>query len=138
MDQGVIGCLKPHYRKQLVKVILCSLDSNKTLPKVSLLTALKLLVSAWNEVSQTTIVNCFKKAKISEKDQTIAINNEDDPFKEINENLKELREKEPCLKPENMTAEDFATADDWVITTSSRLIDKSIFQEATQTKNKKN
>ena len=112
MDQGVIGCLKPHYRKQLVKAILCSLDSNKTLPKVSLLTALKLLVSAWNEVSQTTIVNCFKKVKISEKDQTIAINNEDDPFKEINENLKELREKEPSLKPENMTAEGFATADD--------------------------
>ena len=66
-----------------------------------------MLVSAWNEVSQTTIVNCFKKAKISEKDQTIAINDEDDPFKKINENLKELREKEPSLVPENMTAEDF-------------------------------
>ena len=90
MDQGVIRCLKAHYRKRLVKLILRSLDSNKPLPKVSLLTALQLLVSAWNEVSQTTIVNCFKKAKISEKDQTIAINDEDDPFKEINENLKEL------------------------------------------------
>ena len=49
-------------------------------------------------------MNCFKKAKISEKNQTIAITNEDDPFKEINENLKELREKEPSLVPENMTA----------------------------------
>ena len=55
-----------------------------------LLKALQLLVSAWNKVSQTTIVNCFKKAKISEKDQTIAINDEDEPFKEINENVKEL------------------------------------------------
>ena len=90
MDQDVIRCLNAHYRKRLVKLILRSLDSNKPLPKVSLLTALQLLVSAWNEVSQTTIVNCFKKAKISEKDQTIAINDEDDPFKEINENLKEL------------------------------------------------
>ena len=59
MDQGVIRCLKAHYRKQLVKLILRSLDSNKPLPKVSLLTALQLLVSAWNEVSQTTIVNCL-------------------------------------------------------------------------------
>ena len=67
-----------------------------------------MLVSAWNEVSQTTIVNCFKKAKTSEKDQTIAINDENDPFKEINENLKELREKESSLVPENMAAEDFA------------------------------
>ena len=59
MDQGVIGCLKAHCRKQLVKLILHSLDSNKPLPKVSLLTAVQLLVSAWNEVSQTTIVNCL-------------------------------------------------------------------------------
>ena len=89
MDQGVERCLKAHYRKRLVKLILHSLDSNKPLPKVSLLTALQLLVSAWNEVSQTTIVNCFKKAKISEKDQTITINDEDNPFKDINENMKE-------------------------------------------------
>ena len=128
MDQGIIRCLKAHYRKRSVKLILRSLDSNKPLPKVSLLTALQLLVSAWNEVSQTTIVNCFKKAKISEKDQTIAINDEDDPFKEINENLKELREKEATPVPENMTAEDFPTADDAVITTSKTLTDKEISQ----------
>ena len=133
MDQGVIRCLKAHYRKRLVKLILRSLDSNKPLPKVSLLTALQLLVSAWNEVSQTTIVNCFKKAKISEKDQTIAINDEDDPFKEISENLKELREKESSPVLENMTAEDFATVDDAVLTTLSTLTDKDILQRVTQT-----
>ena len=133
MDQVVIRCLKAHYRKLLVKLILRSIDSNKPLPKVSLLTALQLLVSAWNEASQTTIVNCFKKAKISEKDQTIAIKDEDDPFKEINKNLNELREKEPSLVPENMAAEDFAVADDPVITTSSTLTDEETLQEATQT-----
>ena len=61
-----------------------------------------MLVSAWNEVIQTTIPNCFKKPKTSEKDQTIAINDEDDPFKDINKNLKELQEKESSLVPENM------------------------------------
>ena len=76
-----------------------------------------MLVSAWNEVSQTTITNCFKKAKISEKDQTIEINDENDPFKEINRNLKKLRGKERSMVPENMTAEDFATANNAVITT---------------------
>ena len=89
-------------------------------------------MSVWKEVRQTTIVNCFKKAKISEKDPTIAINDEDDPFKEIDKNLIELREKEPNLVPENMTAEDFATADDAVITTSSTLTDGEILQEATE------
>ena len=37
--------------------------------------------------------------------------------------------------PENVTAEDFATADDSVITTSSTLTDEEILQEATQTEN---
>ena len=135
MDQGVIRRLEAHYRKRLVKLILRSLDSNKPLQKVSLLTALQLLASVWNKVSQITIVNCFKKAKTSEKDQTIAINDEDDPFEKINENLKELREKKPSVLPENMTAEDFVTADDAVITTSSTLTDGEIQQEAIQTEN---
>ena len=135
MSQGVIRCLKAHYRKLLVKLILHSLDSNEPLPKVSLLTALILLLSAWNNVSQTKFVKCFKKAKISEKDQTIAINDEDDPLKEIIENRKrELREKEPSLVPENMAAEDFATVDDAVITTTpSTFSDEKNLQEATQT-----
>ena len=59
MNQGLIRCPKARYRKQLIKVILCSLDSAKPLSQVSLLTALQLLVSALNEVSQTTIVNCL-------------------------------------------------------------------------------
>ena len=46
MDQEVIRCLKAHVRKRLVKLILRILDSSKTLPKVSLSTALQLLVSA--------------------------------------------------------------------------------------------
>ena len=35
--------------------------------------------------------------------------------------------------PENMAAEDFATVDDAVITTSSTLTEEEILQEATQT-----
>ena len=71
----------------------------------------------------------FKKAKISQKDQIIAISDEDDPFKEINDNLKELREKEPSLVPENMAAEDFATADDAVITTTSATLTDNEFSK---------
>ena len=56
------------------------------------------------------------------------------PFKEINENLKELRDKEPSLVPESMTAKDFATPDNAVIT-SSTLTDEEILQEATKTEN---
>ena len=132
MDKGIIRCLKTHYRKRLVKLMLRSLDSNKPLPKVSLLTALQLFASAWNEVSQATIVNCFKKAKVSDEDQTIAINDDDDPFKEINEDLQELREKDSSLVPESMTAEDLASAEDAVITRESTLTGEEILEEATK------
>ena len=91
-----------------------------------------MLASAWNEVSQATIVNCFKKAKIPDKDQTIANNDEDDPFKGINEDLQELREKDSSLVPESMTAEDLASADDAVITRESTLTDEEILEEATK------
>ena len=37
--------------------------------------------------------------------------------------------------PENLTAEDFATVDDAVITTSSTLTDEEILQDATPTEN---
>ena len=37
--------------------------------------------------------------------------------------------------PENMTAEDFATPNDAVITTSATLTDEKILQEATLTQN---
>ena len=97
-----------------------------------MLTALQLLASAWNEVSQATIVNCFKKAKISDKGQTIAINGEDDPFKEINEDLQELREKDSSLVPESLTAEDLASGDDAVITRESTRADEEILEEATK------
>ena len=130
MDQS-IRCLKANYRKQLVKLILRSLDSNKPLPRVSFLTALQLLTSAWNEVSQATIVNCFRKAKISDKNLTIGINNENDPFKRINEDLQELRDKDSSLVPESMTAEDLASADDAVITRESTHTDEGILEEAT-------
>ena len=76
-----------------------------------------------------------KSQKFQKKDQTIAIADEDDQFQEIYENLKELREKEPSLVPQNMIAEDFATADDAVTTTSSTLTDEAILQEAKQTEN---
>ena len=48
---------------------------------------------------------------------------------------KNTKEKEPSLVPENMKAEDFATADDAVITTSLTLTDQEISQETTQTEN---
>ena len=39
----------------------------KTFPKTSILDVMQLLTSAWSEVSEATIKNCFKKVGILEK-----------------------------------------------------------------------
>ena len=68
MDRGVISSLRAYYRKRPVRVILTHLDQVKPIPKVSLFKAMQLLVSAWNDVSNETVINCFRKPNISIKD----------------------------------------------------------------------
>ena len=48
MDQGVIFSLKARYRTKVVQKMIEAIDSNKPLPDVSLLDAMKMLVLAWD------------------------------------------------------------------------------------------
>ena len=67
---------------------------------------MQLLTSAWSEVSEATIKNCFRKAdKLAEE----AINNQDDPFKnlsaeELEETINEFRERLPDEVAEDLNA----------------------------------
>ena len=67
---------------------------------------MQLLVSAWNDVGEETLINCLWKAKIFKKDQMKAAHDVDYPFNELNESLMELQTKYPFLVPENMTVQD--------------------------------
>lgn len=60
MDQGVIRGLKAHHQKQYVRKLIRSLDKNAPLPD-----AKDILVSSCNVVLTETIVDCFRKARIS-------------------------------------------------------------------------
>ena len=91
MDQGVIKCLKAHYRRRLVRLMIQRLDQGQDLPKISILLALQLLVASWNNVGKATIVNCFQKAKILAKNQVDALEDSDNPLKGLQENLTQLR-----------------------------------------------
>ena len=59
MDQGVIHSLKAKYRKNVVQKIIQSVEKKKTLPKISLLQGMQMLLSAWDALSTQTIVNFF-------------------------------------------------------------------------------
>ena len=119
MDQGVIMHLKAHYRKRLIKDMIRHLDRKERPFKLSLLNAMQLLASAWNDVSKTAIVDCFQKAKLVENGQTLA--DIDDPCEELNNVLEELKEKYPFVVSNNTTAVDLTKADDQVLTTASLL-----------------
>jgi hypothetical protein len=67
MDQGIIENLKRHYKKVLLKQRLQAMDLGKEF-SFTLLDALHVVHNAWDQVSQTTIKNCFAKAKFVESD----------------------------------------------------------------------
>ena len=83
MDQCVIRSLKEHYRVRVVRRLCRALDKAKTLPRISILQAMKILVSSWEAVSAQTIVNCFRKAGITSEAQNAAIADADDPFSNL-------------------------------------------------------
>ena len=128
MDQGVIKCLKAHYRRRLVRLMIQRLDQGQDLPKISILLALQLLVASWNNVGKATIVNCFRKAKISAENQVDALEDSDDPFKALQENLTELRQSNPDLVPDELSATDVVDIDASLITTNAPTTDKEILE----------
>ena len=65
MDQGVICSLKAQYHKNVVHKIIQSVEKKKTLPKIYLLLEMQMLLTAWDAVTTKTVVNCFRKSKIS-------------------------------------------------------------------------
>ena len=67
MDQGVIRSLKAKYHRRIIKRLIQAVDMKKKLPQTSILDAMQLLQSAWSEVLELTVKNCFRKSGISEK-----------------------------------------------------------------------
>ena len=131
MDQGVIRRLKAHYRGTVVSRLCRALDKTKTLPKISVLQAMKILVSPWEAVSAQTIVNCFRKAGITSEAQNAAITDADDPFSDLKESLQQLHDIDPDIVPESVTPESLIDVDNEVITTAPMITDDDILRSVT-------
>ena len=94
---------------------------------------MKILVLAWNDVSDTTIQNCFRKAGFSEElgDEDI----EDDPFSALKQSLDKLRNRDQQLMPENVMYDDVLHVDDCVAATEAVMSDEMIIQEIREGEN---
>ena len=131
MDQGVIRSLKAKYRRHVIRKFISSLDAGKGLPTVSILEAMLMLTSAWGEVTRETVQNCFLKVGISTADKELAMSDDDDPFKLIEEDLSELVLLAPTLLPENTTPEDLVQFDDETSVAKEGSSDEEIIAWAT-------
>ena len=69
-----------------------------------------MLARAWDQVSTTTIVDCFKKSKISATSQIEAINDCNNQFCDPKYQLDELTRRDPSLLQGN-SAESFVGFD---------------------------
>ena len=91
---------------------------------------MKILVDSWEVVSKETIISCFRKAKITPAVQQAAFSDSDDPFKDLQENLNDLRKEDSSMVPDDVTA---ATAlvslDDNVIATAPEISEGDIIEE---------
>ena len=118
MDQGVIRSLKAHYRGRVVRLLCRVLEKKEPRPKISILQSMKILVDSWEVVSKETIINCFRKAGITPAVQQAAISDSDNPFKDLQESLNDLRKTDSSMVLDDVTATALMSLDDNVLATA--------------------
>ena len=130
MDQSVIRSLKAHYRGRVVLLLCRALEKKEPCPKISILQSMKILVDSWEAVSKETIINCFRKAGITPAVQQAAISDSDDPFKDLQESLNDLRKADSSMVPDDVTATALVSLDDDVIATAPEISEGDIIEES--------
>ena len=83
---------------------------------------MKMFVLAWESVTEETIINCFSKAGISKDQQVAAINDDDDLFKALIEEIESLQAQKLHLVPE-FTSNNLLNVDNGLVCTESLLTD---------------
>ena len=88
-----------------------------------------MLIYACNVVSTDTIVNCFCKAEISPANQEAAIAEEDDPSKDLQDEIDALRNVQPHFVPKDLNASSLTNIGSEVSAVQARLTDSEISAE---------
>ena len=87
----------------MIQQIIKAIDANKSIPKVNILGAMKMLTIFWEDVIEETVKKCFSKFRVPPKDQTNAQNELDDPFFELRSNMDKLKSVGIGKIPEQLT-----------------------------------
>ena len=106
MDQGTIRSLKAHYKTMSIKKLIEAIEKKKPLPEFSILDVMQML--AWGKFTTKTVGNCFEKAGISKEKRSEALLDDDDPFKDLQQQLDKLVVYNPEFFPEGTSANDMS------------------------------
>ncbi|XP_030749823.1 tigger transposable element-derived protein 4-like [Sitophilus oryzae] len=137
LDQGIIQCLKCHYRRRILKKSIKRFEENKN-NNITLIDCVDDVTTAWDiDVKPETISNCFKKAGFGQYSEW---EEEDEiPLIFLSERLKEKSEDEIQLEiefkgwtnirgiAEGSTINDFIRVDEDIVT-SEFLTDEDIIE----------
>ena len=91
LDLGIIQTFKPKYMKLMLTHVVSKIDDCNSATEVSttvdLLQAIRWIAQAWENVSESTIKKCFKKAGFLSEDESLVSfpeeHQEFDPFQEL-------------------------------------------------------
>ena len=86
---------------------------------------MKMLVHSWSEVSESTIINCFRKAGFKEG----VSDGDDGPFSAFKSSIDQLRQRDKNLIPNEFTYKDFLTSDDDIAVMGGVITDQEIVQD---------
>ncbi len=114
LDAGIIKNFKVHYRRLLLKHTLAQLDgtdltATAIVKSIHVLTAIRWIKKAWEEVTPQTIIICFKTTGALPQDQE----DEEDPFAGLDEDdtsCASLEELVQQIDPET-TADEYVNDD---------------------------
>ena len=95
------------------------------MPSISILEAMKMQAHSWSEVSESTIINCFRKACFKEG----VSDEDDDPFSAFKSSIDQLRQRDENVIPNDFTYKDIVTVDDDIAVMGSVMTDEEIGQD---------
>ena len=95
------------------------------MPSISILEAMKMQAHSWSEVSESTIINCFRKAGFKEG----VSDEDDDPFSAFKSSIDQLRQRDENVIPNDFTYKDIVTVDDDIAVMGSVMTDEEIGQD---------
>ena len=95
------------------------------MPSISILEAMKMLAHSWSKVSESTILNCFRKAGFKEG----VSDKDDDPFSAFKSSIDQLRQRDENLIPNDFTYKDILTVDDDIAVMGGVTTDEEIVQD---------